>query len=77
MRVNAFKAKPHVGEGFLNAGDSSLTAPLAFKANFHALHSNYLTFALEVGGHSLLCVIGGGVVVGTQRGSVVDSRNKT
>ena len=49
------------------------------EANFYALNSNYLTFAFEVGGHWSLCAIGGegGVEVGTQRGSAVDSRNKT
>lgn len=65
MRVNAFKARLHVGVGFLNARDSSLSAAFALNPIFfNALNSNYLTYALEVAGHELLCVIGGGDAAG-------------
>lgn len=66
---------------FWNARDSLLNANPALKENeLNVVNLNYLTFVLVVGGHELLCVIGGGgggVEVGTQRGSRVDSRNKT
>lgn len=63
---------------FLNARDSLWNANLALKT-LNVVNLTYLTFVLVVGGHELLCVIGGGggVEVGTQRGSCVDSRNKT